>query len=101
MLPCVAWPGFVARLARSWDRIGAPEMLAGLGIPAVDEPADAELAAGDPGDHYAVGNQRRHRHRIPVLKIYCVLPPQLLSSLRVKRDHIGVERRTKDLAVIN
>ena len=100
-LPGVALPGFVAGLAGSRNRIGAPQMLAGLRIPAVDEVAGAELGAGNTGDHHTVGDQRRDRHRIAGLEIDGILAPQLLAGLRIERDDIGVERGAEDLAVVD
>ena len=81
------------------DRMGAPQMLAGRRIPAVDEAARAELGAGDAGDHDAVGDQRRHRHRVAFLEVGGLLAPELLAGLGVERDHIGVERGAEQLAV--
>ena len=76
-------------------------MLAGLRIPAVDEVAGAEFGAGNAGDHHAVGDQRRDRHRIAGLEVDRVLAPQLLAGLGVERDDIGIERGAEDLAVID
>src|SRR5271170_1980252 len=50
MLPAVARPGFVAGLARTRDRVCAPQMVAGLRIPTVDEIAGAVFGAGYSGD---------------------------------------------------
>ena len=55
-------PGLVALLAARRNGVAAPQLLAGLGVPAVDEAADAELGARDAGDQHAVGDQRRDRH---------------------------------------
>ena len=75
-------------------------MLAGFRIPPVDEVAGAELGAGNAGDQHAVGDQGRHRHRISGFEVDRVLAPQLLAGLGIERDHVGVERGAKDLAVI-
>ena len=101
MLPGVSRPGVMAGLAGPRDRVGAPQMLAGLRIPAVDEEAGAELGAGNAGDDHAVGDERRPRHRVPVLELDRVLAPQLLAGLGVERDDVGVERGAEDLAVID
>ena len=100
-LPGVALPGVAAGFAGSGNRVGAPQVLAGLRIPAVDEVARAEFGAGDAGDHYAVGDERSNRHRISGLEVDRVLAPQLLAGLGVERDHIGVERGAEDLTVID
>src|SRR5947208_12256568 len=73
-------PGVVAFLAARRDGVAPPELLAGLGIPAVDEAADAELGAGDPGDQYAVGDLRRHGHGIAVLPFGCLGFSDLLAG---------------------
>src|SRR5207302_10420797 len=52
-------PGFVALLAARRNRVAAPQMLAAPGVPAVDEAADTELRAGDPGDEHTVRDERR------------------------------------------
>src|SRR5207302_6965468 len=59
-------PGFVALLAARRNRVAAPQLLAGPGVPAVDEAADAELRAGDPGDEHTVRNERRDGQCIDV-----------------------------------
>src|SRR5208282_230739 len=83
-LPGVSRPGVVTGLTGPRDRIGAPEVLAGLWIPTVDEVASAELGAGDTGDHHAVGDQRRDRHRISGFEVDRVLAPQLLAGLGIE-----------------
>jgi len=97
--PGVALPGIAAGLVRRGDRVGAPQMLAGLRVPAVDEAAGAEFRPRDAGQDDAVGDQRRHRHRVALLDVGRLLTPQLLARLGVERDHIGVERGAEQLAI--
>src|SRR5262249_13117291 len=92
VLPGVSRPGLVARLARARHRIGAPDMLAGLRIPAVDEQARPELRTRDAGQDDAVGDERRSGHRISVLEVDDVLLPHLLAGFGIERHDIGVER---------
>src|SRR5262249_50987032 len=94
-------PGFVALLAAGGDRVAPPQMRAGLGVPAVDEAANAELGAGDAGDQHAVGDERRDGERIAVLPVRGLRLPLLLAVLRVIGDHMGVERGTEDLSVVD
>ena len=100
-LPGVALPGVAAGLIGGGNRVGAPQMLARLGIPAVDEAAGAELRAGDAGQDDAVGDERRHRHRIALFDIGGLLAPDFLAGLGVERDHIGVERGAENLAFVD
>ena len=98
--PGVALPGVAAGLVGGRDGVGAPQMLAGFRVPAVDEAAGAELGAGDAGQHDAVGDQRRHRHRIAFLDVGGLLTPDFLAGLGIERDDIGVERGAEDLALV-
>src|SRR5439155_26412442 len=74
-------------------------MLAALGVPAVDETTDAELGAGYASDQHAVGDLRRHRHRIAVFPFGGLRLPDLLAGLHVEREHVSVEGGAIDLAV--
>src|SRR5438046_7134763 len=74
-------------------------MLAALGIPAIDETTDAELGAGYASDQHAVGDLRRHRHRIAVFPFGGLRLPDLLAGLHVEREHVSVEGGAIDLAV--
>jgi len=54
--------------------------------------AGGELRPGNAGQDDAVGDQRRHRHRIASLNVGCLLAPEFFACLGIERDHIGVER---------
>jgi hypothetical protein len=84
-----------------WNGVTAPKLLAGFGVPAVDEAADAELGPGNAGDEHAVGYQRCNRERKAVLPFRRLRLPQLLAVFGVIRDHVGIERGAKDLAVVD
>src|SRR5262245_15316054 len=58
-LPGLTRPGVVARLARTWDGIGLPYLLARLRIIGRNEAANAQLATGGTHHDLALGNQRR------------------------------------------
>src|SRR6185295_12569798 len=55
----VGRPGVVSGLAGPRNGVTTPELLAGLGIPAVKEAARRRFAAGHAGDQHAVGDDRR------------------------------------------
>src|SRR4029453_9223641 len=82
-------------------RVGPPQALAGLRIPAIDEAAGTELRTGNAGDDNAVRDERRHGHRIAFLDVGRLLTPQLLAGLHVERNDVGVERGAEKLAVVN
>ena len=100
-LPGVALPGVAAGLFGTGDRMGPPQMLAGRRIPSIDEAAGAEFGAGDAGQHHAVGDQRRHRHRVAFLDVGRLLAPELLAGLGVERNDMGIERGAEQLAIMD
>src|SRR5262249_30654579 len=94
-------PGLVALFAAGGDGVAPPQMLAGLGVPAVDEAANAELGAGNAGHQHAVRDQRRNRERKALLPFRRLRLPQLLAVFGVIRDDVSVERGAEDLAVVD
>ena len=67
-LPLVALrPRLAARFARRRHGVRPPRLLAGLGVKRRDEAANAHLAARCADHDLAVGDERRHRHVVPVL----------------------------------
>src|SRR5882672_12900516 len=74
-------PAVVALLAARGDGVTAPELLAGLRVPAVDEAAHAVLRAGDAGDQHAVGDERGDGEREAVLPLGGLRLPDLLAGL--------------------
>ena len=96
----VLWPGVVALLAARGNRIAAPELLAAVGVIAVDEAAHAELGAGIADDQHAVGDERRERQGYAVLPFRHLGLPQFLAGLGVEREHVRIERRAIDAPVV-
>ena len=98
-LPGVALPGVSAGLVGAGYRMGPPQVLASLRVPAIDEAAYAVLGARDAGDDDAVGNQRRDRHRIAFLDVGGLLAPEFLAGLGIERDYVGVQRGAEQLSI--
>ena len=71
MFPLIAAlrPRLAARLTRRGNRIGAPLLLAGVGIVGGDEPTDAGFAARRADHHLAARDQRRERDVVGGLAI--------------------------------
>ena len=85
-------PGLVTRLARSRNRVEAPDLLAGLGVERRDEPADALIAARGADDDLAVDGQRRQREGVGQRHVRHAGVPELHARRRVDRHHVRVER---------
>src|SRR6202035_1778754 len=65
--PGIAGPGFMARLARRWDGVEAPNFLPGLRLKRSNVAADRAVAARGAHDHLILDDQRRVRDGIAVL----------------------------------
>src|SRR5262245_58767616 len=96
----VLGPGLGAWLAGRRYGVAAPEMLAGIGIPAIKEPARCAVAARHPGDHNPVRHQRRDDADITFLVIGNFLFPDLFSGLHVERDDVAIERLAKQPTIV-
>src|SRR5207237_4126748 len=90
-----------SRLARRGDGVAAPQLLAGLGVPAVEEPTGGAIAARHPRDHDAVRHQRRDDAGVALLVVGELLLPELLAGLHVERDDMRVDRLAEELAVVD
>src|SRR5690349_25030399 len=88
LLPIVAAPGVVARLAFARNRESAPQLLAIIGIERDDVAAHAELAAGAADDHLTVDDQRHQRQILAFLVVLDLLVPHHLPALGVERDDV-------------
>src|SRR5438093_1044344 len=66
-LPGIACPGLVARLARTWNGVEAPCALSCLSFVRVDEPSDAEFAAGHADDDFVLYDDGSDGRGITVL----------------------------------
>ena len=93
-------PGVVPLFAGARGGVAPPQFLAGLGIPAVEKAADAKLGTRDAGDQHAVGDQRRHGHRITFFPLSGLLPPELLAGFLIECDHVRIKRGAKHLALV-
>src|SRR5262249_73858 len=97
----VLGPGLGAWLTGRRYGVAAPEMLAGIRIPAVEEPARRSVAARHPGDHDAIRYQRGDYAGVAFLVVSKLLSPDLLASLHIKRDDVPVDRLAKQFAIID
>src|SRR5262249_37164949 len=92
-------PGLVAGLAGAGNRIGAPGLLAGVEIGAVDPAADAELAAGRADDRNVADDQRSQRQRLGDGGISDLALPDHLAGGLVQREQPAIERDRDDLVL--
>ena len=93
--PRIPSPGFVARLAFSWNRIKAPDFLAGGRIECRDEAPNTKLGARHAGNHFVFNDQRRVRHRVTLSCFGDFVIPQQFPiasiyghDMRVDRHHV-------------
>ena len=106
--PTAELPGVAAlrpRL-RAWftwrgNRVSTPQLLAGLRIPAVEEPARRGFSTRHPGNEHAVGDDGCAGGVVAFLRIGELLIPDLLARLHVEREHVVVDRDAEDLAVVD
>ena len=90
VLPGVAGPGLVPRLARTRDRVGRPAMLPAGGVVRLHEAAHPVLAAGHAGEDHPVHHQRRAGDAVAVLPVGDLDLPDHLSAVLVERHQPGV-----------
>src|SRR5215472_12780207 len=76
-------------------------MLAGIRIPAVEEPARRAVAARHPGDHDAIRYQRGDYAGVAFLVVSKLLSPDLLARLHVECHDMTINRLAKKLAIID
>src|SRR5262249_30103310 len=92
ILPGVAGPGLVARLARPRDRVGRPARRSRSGVEGLDEAADAELAAGDAGQDDVFDDERRAGDAVSVLPVDHPRLQHDVAVVAVERDQARVHR---------
>ena len=90
--PGITGPGVVARLAGSGDRVGSPDLAAGLGVQSDHEAPDAQLTARDPDHDLSLGGERREGHVVSAGVVLDGGAPRDLAGTRLERDDAGVER---------
>ena len=88
-----------AGLAGLGDRVEAPDEVTVPRVERGDGSAHAELAAGDADDHEAVVVERRHRHRVAVLRAAVRRRPDDAAGLLREGDERRIELRDVDLPV--
>ena len=98
-LPRLALPRLVARLAGARDRVGPPDLAAGLLVVRGDRAAHAVLAPGEARHHEVLRDRGRRGDRVALLVVHDLRLPQLLARARVEGDQHGVEARHEELAV--
>src|ERR1700730_6248757 len=93
-------PGIGAGLTRQRDGEMPPQALAGLGIVAVEEPADPVLGAGGSDNHNSIRDKRGPSSRDAKFRISETRAPDLLASLLIERNHACIESHTEDPALV-
>ncbi len=88
-------------LAGRGNRVPSPQLLAGLRIPAVQEPARRGFAAGHAGNHDALGDDWRAGGVVPLAPVGELLFPDLFPGLHVECDDVVVDRHAVQLAVVD
>ena len=97
VLPAVAAPCLVARLARPRHGPEAPGPLAARGVVRVEKTTNAVLGAGDADDHLVLDRQRGGRQRVPRLVVGDLDVPPHAAGPHVERDQMRIDRRDEDL----
>src|SRR5712691_10938687 len=92
-------PGLVAGLAGARDGVGAPNLLAGVEVGAINEAADAVFAAGGADDRHVAHYQRRERKRLGDVGVGDLAFPDLLAGRFVEGEQAAVERDRDDLVL--
>jgi len=80
----------VTWLARTWNGVRAPQLLAVLRVEGNHVAAYTKLAAGAADQHLALDDLRGQRHVGPLLVIPDRLGPDLLSGLGVERHQVRI-----------
>ena len=94
-------PRLVAGLAGPRDRVAAPQLLAGRGVPAVEEAAGGGLAAGHPRDEDPVGHDGGARRVVALRPVGELLVPQLLAGLHVEGEDVVVDGHPEETALVD
>ena len=79
--------------------VGAPEPLAISDVVRADVAANAELAARDAHDEFAVRHHPGAGHRLTLRRVAVLRLPDLLARVGVQGDDLGVQRDHQDLSL--
>src|SRR5438067_1146383 len=100
-LPLIARrPRVAAGFARRGNRVALPGLRAGRGIVGRHEAADRTVAARDPDDDLAVGDERRRRHVVALLVVLDCRSPDFFPRLRIDRDEHRFAQREEYLVAV-
>ena len=97
----VGGPRLVAGLAGAGDGVAAPQLLAGGGVPAVEEAAGGRLAPGHPRDEDPVGDHGGARRVVALRPVGELLVPQLLAGLHVEGEDVVVDGDPEEPALVD
>src|SRR5207302_2272737 len=89
------------RLAGRGYRPPAPQLLSRIRIVALDEAARGAVSAPHSRDQHAVRDDRSDDSLVAFLPLGILLLPDLLAGLHVEREHMRVDRLTKELALVD
>ena len=98
--PRLARPCRASGLARGWNRVPFPDLVAGPRIERRYEPADAVFATGSADDDLAVHRQRRQGDVVGAPVVGDAPVPDHLARRRLQGHHTGVERADVDHFVV-
>ena len=91
-LPRIAGPRFVARFARTGNRVEAPDLVAILRVQRHDEATDAVFATGRADDDLVSQHQGGVRQGISARRVDELLGKDHRAVLGIQRDHLAVDR---------
>ena len=96
-LIAISRPGFASWFSRRRNRVGPPQLLAGVGMVRGDEPANAELSARRSDQHLAIGHERGEAHVVAGAVVGHRGRPHRAPSASVQRHQHGVARGQEHL----
>ena len=96
----VVLPGFVTRLARPRNGVGAPDFLAGVHVQRRDPAAHAKLGAGHAGQHHVLDDQRRVGDDLGDAGVGHLGFPQQAAVVLVEGENAAVDHRAQNLVAV-
>ena len=91
VLPGIASPSFVARLARTGHGIESPGALPAVGVISIDKSPHAVFAARDADDDLVLHHQRGDREYVSLTIIRCFDIPDDIAGHPIERQYVRVE----------